>query len=406
MTEKPQDKPAEGRKKRRVARKVAAAGTVAAVYFGGPYVKMVTDSYELEPMTPCDTYSSQIIREDAPQVEAAVQAMSDIFDKPASVNTLLIQTILDNGGTKGRINQYTGGQAGIEVTAEQSAHSTAYDESCETRGILQDVRMFNPVLYNPATYEVDKENPDNYLTFRALANYEDEVSANKAIAYYHEATGTLLIGTVGRTGEENYDRAIATISSNTERAVPFDFMDNFLSEVKDQLRSQQLKVNNTAILGHSLGVIGAVTLKGMIESSHANQVIFGKDPSLTLLEGFGESFAADAVTKRFDLSFDKLTRHSVSIRSGGAGEANIIGSEWGNNQTIGRQVYAVSAPEGEESHTIRGIAYGLLDGEREVTPFSGEFSPDLKEKLLGEGAEVLGKLAQAGRVFRQHTGLG
>lgn len=397
----------EAKRPKKIFRRTAALGTAVGLYFGGPYIDMATDSYDLPPMTPCDSYSAPLIdgRPDAGQAQE--QAILNLFDNPGGRDSLVIQSIIASGGAEGRLSGFLNNNVGLDAQVALSEQSQGYDDSCGVRGILQDISIFNPVRMNAATYETDRQNPENFLEFKALANYQDPVSANKVVAYYHQETGTLLLAATGRSHNENADRAIAVATGNIDRLVPYEFMENFLGEVKDRLREDGLKVKNTTIFGHSLGVSGALVLKGMMESSHANQVMFGKQPVLTLIEGFGEGIAAEAVSDKFEISQEKLVRNSVSVRSGGVSTANIVAAEWDGNHTVGEKVYSLTAPGGEEdTHGLHGITRGLMNGSRTSTAYGGDFSTSGADLFKGQTLEVAGKLAKIGRDLRQATGLG
>lgn len=409
MAKKPQpDQLTDTPKPRKTFRKLmlrgTALGTAVGLYFGAPYIDMATDSYTLPPMADCSPHNSAIVQQETPPSEMRDAAMQAVLDAPESVEALTIQAILSKGGSSGRMNAMLNDELGIPVTYEKSAESADYKQSCETRGDLLDVAIFNPLLLGNAT-QADVENAGNYIQFHAVMNYADEASGNKAVAYYQSDTGTLLISTLGLTKYENHDRAIAAITENTDRLVPYEFAEKFIGELRDQIRAQGLKVNNTSIMTHSLGTAGGVLMKGMLEKSMANQMVFGKNPSLTMVEGFGESLAADAVTAHLDLPRDKLTRNSVSMRSGDKDDANIIAAEWDSNRTIGEKVYAISFPEGEESHRMEDILRGVLKGERGISSFEGRFHTDGVDRLKGEGAQFLGKLAREGRELRQTLSL-
>ncbi|MBM3618960.1 MAG: hypothetical protein FJX23_10525 [Alphaproteobacteria bacterium] len=395
------------KKPKKIFRRTAALGTAVGLYFGGPYIDMATDSYDLPPMTPCDSYSAPLIDGRPDAGRAQEQAILNLFENPGSRDSLVIQSILASGGAEGRLRGFLDNHVGIDAKAALTEQSQAYDESCGVRGILQDISIFNPLRINAATYDEDRKNPENFLEFKAVANYQDPVSANKVAAYFHEETGTLVLAATGRSHDENADRAIAVATGNLERLMPYEFMDNFLGEVKDRIRQDGLKVNNTTIFGHSLGVSGAIVLKGMLETSHANQVIFGKQPVLTLVEGFGESLAAEAVSEKFGIPQEKLVRNSISARSGGVSTANIVAAEWDGNHTVGEKVYSLTAPGGEEdTHGLHGITRGLMNGSRTSTLYSGDFSTSGSDLFKGQTLQVAGKLAKIGRDLRQATGLG
>lgn len=397
----------EAKKPKKIFRRTAALGTAVGLYFGGPYIDMATDSYTLPPMTPCDSFSAPLVDGRPDAAQAQQQVMLNLLNEPASRDSLVIQSILASGGKEGRLNGFLDDNIGLRATAQPSEYSQKYDESCGVRDVLQDIRIFNPLLKSEGTYEAEKNNPDNYLEFKAIANYQDPISANKVVAYYQKETGTLLLAATGRSHDENEDRAIAVATGNLDRIIPYEFMENFLGEVKDRIRQDGLQVNNTAIFGHSLGVSGAILLKGMLETSHANQVVFGKQPTLTLVEGFGESLAAEAVSDRFDIPQEKLVRNSVSVRSGGEGTANIVAHEWSGNDTVGARVYSLTAPtNGEDSHGLHGIARGLMNGSRTATPYGGDFSTNGDDLFKGQTLQVLGKVAKIGRDLRQATGIG
>lgn len=377
-----------------------ALGTAVAMYMGGPYIDMATDSYELPPMTDCAEYSAEIEMERAGSPALQQQAMSEFLNDPASANTLIMQSILSKGGTEGRMNAMVRDTPSLDIQTEKSPNSADYKNSCDTRGDLIDIAIYNPLLKE--TPPVDGQgHEDDYLHFKAIANFDDPASGNKAVAYYQPDSGTLFIGTVGLTADENHDRAWAAISGNTERLVPYEFADKFIAELRDQLRDQGVKVSNTTIFSHSLGTPGGVLMKAKLEQSMANQVVFGKNPSLTIVEGFGESLAAEAVIEETGISSDKLTRNTVSVRSGGKGTANMIATEWHSNQTIGREVYSISSPDGTAAHELGNIVDGLVKGSRKVSPTDEKFTTVREEMLKGRGIEVLGKLAKAGREFRQ-----
>jgi hypothetical protein len=409
LAKKPQpDQLTDTPKPRKTFRKLmlrgTALGTAVGLYFGAPYIDMATDSYTLPPMADCSPHNSAIVQQETPPSEMRDAAMQAVLDAPESVGALTIQAILSKGGSSGRMNAMLRDGLGIPVTYDKADESKAYKQSCEFRGDLLDVSIFNPLLLDGMT-QADMENQDNYIQFHALMNYYDEASANKAVAYYQPDTGTLLISTLGLTHNENNDRAIAAISENTDRLVPYEFAEKFIGELRDQIRAQGLKVNNTSIMSHSLGTAGGVLMKGMLEKFMANQMVFGKKPSLTIVEGFGESLAADAVTAHLDLPREKLTRNTISMRSGDENDANIIAAEWDSNRTIGEKVYAISFPEGQESHRMEDIVRGVVKGERKITRFEGRFHTDGADRLKGEGGQFLGKLAREGRELRQTLGL-
>lgn len=392
----------DSRKTRRLLRRTTALSTAVGLYLAAPYIDMATDSYDLPPMPDCGTHSSAILAEHAmPSVGDAANAamMHKLANEPASAESLIVQAILNKGGTSGRLKSLLDNELELDVKHAKSAESQAYESSCDYRGELIDIQIENPLLRGA-------EGEKNYLQFKAIANYDDEPSANKVVAYFEPDSGTLLISTVGLTRYENHDRAIAAITGNTERLVPYEFAEKFIAELRDQVREQGLQVNHTSILSHSLGTAGGVLMKGMLEDSMANKMVFGKNPSLTMVEGFAESLAADDVVEKLGIDHEKLTRNSVSVRSGGDGTANIITTEWGDNQTIGREVYAISCPDNEDNHRMDGIAKGLIDGTRSVEPYEGTFRTEGSELVKGQGAEFVGKLAKLGREIRQQTGLG
>lgn len=399
------DTPKPRRTFRKLMLRGTALGAAVGLYLGAPYIDMATDSYTLPPMPDCASHSSSILTD---AIDATAQhdaAIDALLNQPESEAALVMQAVLSKGGTAGRMNAMLDDDLGIPVNVERAEASKAYADSCETRGILQDVAIYNPLMLEGMT-PADAENPDHYIQFRAVMNYHDKASANKAVAYYQPDSGTLLISTLGLTQDENNDRALAAATGNTERLVPYEFAEKFIAELRDQIRAQGLKVENTAIMTHSLGTAGGVLMKGMLENSMANKMVFGKHPSLTMVEGFGESLAAEAVQARLDIPRDKLTRNTISVRSGNDGDANIIAAEWDGNHTIGEKVYAITAPEGQETHRMEDIMRGVIKGERKIIRYEGTFRTDGMDRLKGEGAEILGKLARTGRDFRQSVGLG
>ena len=391
-------------------RAAATAAAAAAAVEGGaaaaPYLDSATKNYDLPPMDNCSAYNVVLSDDATSPAEINQHAIASIFNEPAGKTSVILQSILSKGGTTGRIDHMITQDVGIEINSKINEDSGSYSASCDYRGPLIDIAIKNPLLIATNGRPYKETQPEDFLHFKAIANLDDAASGNKAVAYYEENSGTLFMGTVGLTADENNDRAWAAITGNTERLVPNEFADNFLGEVTDQIKQQGLEVNNTAIFSHSLGTAGGILLKAKIQDSFANQHIFGKNPQLTIVEGFGESLAAEAIIKDTGLAPQQLTRNTLSIRSGGEGTANIIASEWESNKTIGLNTYSVTAPEEENTHRLPEMVKGLINGTRTINPTNELFLPNKWDRIKGEGLELVGEASRVGRNIRNSIGRG
>lgn len=392
---------------KKLLRRTTALGTAVGLYFAAPYIDMATESYDLSPMPDCASHSSVIDAEPNGESEIREEAVDKMFSDPASIPSVAIQGILQKGSSGPRLEGMMHHQKDtIVIHPQRSPESSDYMNSCETRSSLTDIEIYNPLLLEEGNIGKDSQDPADFIEFKALANFSDAPSGNRAVAYYQPDTETLVIGVVGMKHNENYDRPLAVIADNVDRVVPFEFAQKFLDEISTQLRDQKLPVSQTSIITHSLGTPGGITIKGMIETSHAKQVVFGKEPALTMVEGFGEGFAAEAVEDRLGVSHDRLTRNSVTIRTGGDGDSSIPGTEWGFNQTIGKEVYSIDVAEGHNQHDLGRLVKGILNGDHNLQPYDGEFTRGNVDMLKGEGAELLGKLAKLGRNVREGLSIG
>lgn len=369
-----------------------------------PVAAAATDSYDLEPLPDCPSFTSQVIEQDATVSDAAQQAAANLVNAPASNSSMVIQAVLVSAGDASKM-ELMDRALQIDIHTHADAASQAYGEGCAHRSELRDIRMFNPALYDPATYDELRQDSDNYIEFQALAAYEDPASDNILRAYFEPRSGTLTIAAVGLTPDEGFERVLAVASENTDRVIPYDVADAFINELRRTILENGLTVNRTAIASHSMGTSGGVLVKAMLESSQVNRLLFGKDPSLTLIEGFGESLAAETVSRELDIPLHLITRNSHSLRSLKNGEANIVAHEWEGNHPIGEQVYAVHTAA-VDTHALPDMAIGLLNGKREIVPYDGEFRAGTREVLLGDTVQWAAKLAKAGRETREALGLG
>lgn len=372
-----------------------AAG--AGVFFGAPILADVTDSHTLPPLEDCPSYS-------APLVDGPAATSAQMPTDNASRESLIIQSILIRAGDPqkmGLIEEHLR----LPVNVTPAAGGEAYGESCGIRVPLGDIAIFDPARHDRETIATERDNPDNYLHFQAIASFHDKESDSIALAFFEPQSGTLSIQTVGLTPDEGHDRVVAVLSQNDERAVPMDFARGFLAEVRDQVRGQGLDVRRTEVFSHSMGAQAGVAIKGLLETSAANRLVFGNDPGLTIIEGFGESYAAGVVAESLDISRERLTRNTVTVRSGQQGEANIVAAESDLNQPIGQQVYSLST-HGVDTHALPDIAIGLLNGNRQVSSFDGVFTASGTTSVQVDLGSFLGKAIQAGREARQAIGLG
>lgn len=373
-----------------------AVATAAGVFFGLPIAADVTDSHSLAPLEQCSSYS-------APLVDGPAPTSAQMPTDTASRESLIIQSILISAGDPEKMGLIEG-HLRLPVEATPAAGGEGYGASCGIRVPLADIAIFDPARYDRSTIATERNNPDNYLNFQAIASFHDKESDSIALAYYESKSGTLSIQTVGLTPDEGHDRVVAVLSENDERAVPLEFARGFLAEVRDQVRGRGLQVNQTEVYSHSMGATAGVAIKGLLETSQANRIVFGDSPSLTITEGFGESYAAGVVEEALGISRERLTRNTSSVRSGGEGEANIVAAESPLNQPIGR-TYSIST-HGVDTHALPDIAIGLLNGNRKLTPYHGDFTASGTTSVQVDMASMLGKVIKAGREGRQAIGLG
>lgn len=374
-----------------------ALTTAAGIFFSAPFIADVTDSHSLPPIADCTSYSAPLV--DGPAITSA-QMPTDT----ASRESLIIQSILISAGDQEKMDLVQG-HLKLPVKTQPMEGAKAYGDSCEVRVPLADVAIFDPALYDRSTIATEKNNPDNYLNFKAIASFADPASDSIALAFYEPKSGTLSIQTVGLTPNEGINRVVAVLSENDERAVPLEFAQAFLQEVREQVRGQGLDVRRTEVNSHSMGATAGIAIKGLLESSQANRVVFGGNPSLTIIEGFGESYAAGVVAEELGISQEKLTRNTTTVRSGQEGEANVVAAETNLNHPIGQRVYSISN-HGVDTHALPDIAIGLLNGNRKVSPYNGNFSAEGTTSLQVDIAGILGKMVKAGREVRQSVGLG
>lgn len=380
-----------------------ATGTLVSAAAVAPVMAVATDGYDLEPLPDCTPFTAQVI-EDIPASDITQKTVTDLVDTPASNSSMVIQAVLISAGDESKMKLMDKALQ-IDITTRPDEQSYDYGDSCGVRSELRDIRMFNPALYEKSTYEEMRSDRDNYIEFQAIAAYEDPASNNIMRAYFEPQTGTLTIATVGMTPEEGFERPLAAATGNTDRVIPYDVASAFVNELRRTILENKLTVNRTAIASHSMGVSGGVLIKSMLESSHVNELVFGKDPSLTLIEGFGESQALEAVSRELDVPMERITRNSSSLRSLKDGAANLIAHEWEGNTPIGEQVYAVNTTA-IDTHALPDMAIGLLNGKREIVPYEGEFRAAGQEEVLANLGQWTGKIIKVVRDAKDTLGLG
>lgn len=335
------------------------------------------------------------------------QVVWDMVSQPATVNSVIIQALLNNGYSQDRARDSAGDQlgvvsrrTGIPVIATKNALSDTYRDSCAVRSDLINMNILRPGS--------DPSDPANYIEFKSIMAFEDKGSGSKGVAYYQPDTGVLTLHTTGRTRGENTDRAVAVIAGNTDYAVPFEFAERFMDEVAKQVKAQGLKVTATTLESHSLGANAGIAIKGVLESKHAYKQLFG-DVTFTLLEGFGESQAAEATARHYDLPMDKLVKNTYSIRSGDENTANVIGAETRFNHTIGK-TYQIDFFLTDDDRRARDIQLGTHDltvltqclsqGYAEIRPFSGKFGSSGDAYWQDKAFEIVGGWAKTVRNVR------
>lgn len=396
---------------RKWARNTTALGTAAGIFLATPYVLDATASHELSPLPDCPSYSAVAPQDPTQQQAITVEPLSNIqvaqslYSEPEKKSSFILNGALNSMGDLTKM-WLIDNSVQIKAEAVPRDEAQAYDESCaDLREPLRDLRIFNPVLYDKSTYPQMKDDPANYLTFQNIAHFKDEASGNIMLAFYEPQSRVLSLQVVGIWHEEGDARMIAGVTENTDRVIPYAFAERFLTEVREQVRSRGLEVSGTSIFAHSMGASGGVLLKGLIETGHANRLVFGQNPKLTLVESFNESLAAQTISEKLGIPMDKLTHNTISARSGGEGTANYIAAEWDTNHPIGERVYSISA-NGADTHALPDIMIGLLNGNRKLTPYDGQFTASGMNAVTVNVGQFLGKLAKGGRDVREALGIG
>lgn len=381
----------------------AVAGALVGATALSPVVAAATDSYDLAPLPDCEPFSVSVQAQDA--ASSATQKLgNDLVNVPAGNGSVVLQSVLISAGDAAKMEEMDKALP-IAIRTAPSTLSVEYENSCGIRQELRDVTMFNPALYDAPTYASLKDDPSHYVTLQALAAYYDEASDSMLRAYFEPSSGTLTIQSVGMTEGEGYERALAAASGNTDRVIPYELAEDFIRELQQTILENHLSVKQTAIAAHSMGASGGILIKGMLETSQVNRLVFGAQPSLTIIEGFGESQAAETISKERDIPLATLTRNSVSLRSLKDGAANLVAHEWDGNHPIGEQVYAVESVS-EDTHALPSMAIGLLRGKNHIVPYDGTFTAKGAEGALAVGGGVLAKLVKAGRDAREGLGIG
>lgn len=381
----------------------AVAGALAGAAVLSPVAQAATNSYELAPLPDCDPFTAQISSHSS-DATPAQKAARDLVVAPASPSSIVIQAILLSAGDEEKMREMDNALQ-VAISTTRNADSTAYQQSCALHDELRDISIFNPALYDARTYNKLKDDPANHITFQSLAVYRDADSDTVLRAYYEPTTGTVSIVSAGMAVGEGFERALGVITENTDRVIPYALAEQFVQELQRTILENRLQVNQTAIAAHSMGASGGILLKGMLESTQLNRLVFGASPSLTVIEGFGESLAAQTISQQLDIPMDKLTRNSASLRSLKDGEANMVAREWDTNHPIGERVYAVESVS-KDTHALPSMAIGLLNGKNRITPYEGEFRADNGQEILAAGTQFLGKLAKVGRDVRETLGRG